>query len=89
MVLLYNLLFSLTIRNVRSEVQMGTTKQKILAFIQEYIEDNNYSPTQREISEAVGLASAATTNGHLADLKKAGYIDYIPGFPRTIRVLKK
>ena len=68
---------------------MGTTKQKIMKFIQGYIEEHNYAPTQREIGEAVGLASTSTTNGHLSDLKKAGYIDYTPGFPRTIRVLKK
>lgn len=68
---------------------MGHTKKNILAFIKKYIKENEYPPTFEEIGEAVGLLSRSTVHAHLHSLKKKGYISFIDGSPRTIRVLKK
>ena len=56
---------------------MGRTsdkQEKILAFLNEYMEDNGYAPSVREICAAVGLKSTATVSYHLTDLKKQGRI---------------
>ncbi|WP_052476319.1 LexA family protein [Cohnella kolymensis] len=63
-------------------------QQRILEFISSHIEGNGYSPTVREIANAVGLASSSTVMGHLDRLKENGLIDWEPHTPRTIRVLE-
>ena len=40
-------------------------QEKILAFINQYIEENGFPPAVREIGAAVGLKSTATVSYHL------------------------
>lgn len=49
-------------------------QQKILEYLNEFIEENGYPPTVREICAAVGLKSTATVSYHLTELKKLGKI---------------
>ena len=49
-------------------------QQKILEYLNEFIEDNGYPPTVREICAAVGLKSTATVSYHLSELKRLGKI---------------
>ncbi len=49
-------------------------QQKILEFLNEFIEENGYPPTVREICAAVGLKSTATVSYHLSELKRLGKI---------------
>ena len=49
-------------------------QQKILEYLNEFIEDNGYPPTVREICAAVGLKSTATVSYHLNELKRLGKI---------------
>ena len=57
---------------------MGRTsdkQEKILQFLNTYIEDNGYAPSVREICAAVGLKSTATVSYHLNELKRRGLIE--------------
>lgn len=49
-------------------------QQKILEFLNDFIEENGYPPTVREICAAVGLKSTATVSYHLTELKRLGKI---------------
>ena len=49
-------------------------QERILEFLNTFIEENGYPPTVREICAAVGLKSTATVSYHLTELKKAGKI---------------
>lgn len=49
-------------------------KQRILGFIQEYIEERGYAPTLTDIKEAFNLSSAATVHEHLQYLEDHGFI---------------
>ena len=49
-------------------------QERILEFLNDFIEDNGYPPTVREICAAVGLKSTATVSYHLSELKKLGKI---------------
>jgi repressor LexA len=60
------------------------TKRKVFFFIKEFIKDNKYPPTVREIAEGVDLYSHSTVHGHLARLQKNGLISFVPNSPRTI-----
>ena len=59
-------------------------QQKILEFLNAFIEDNGYPPTVREICAAVGLKSTATVSYHLTELKRLGKIQSDSGKRRAI-----
>lgn len=70
-------------------MEILTNKQlDILEIIKEFIDENGYSPSVREIGEIAKLNSPATVHTHLTQLVKKGYITYVPNKFRTIRVLE-
>ena len=59
-------------------------QEKILEFLNRYIEENGYPPAVREICAAVGVKSTATVSYHLGELKRQGRIQTESGKSRTI-----
>lgn len=53
----------------------STKREEILAFLNEFIADNGYAPSIREIMGAVGLKSTASVQYHLEALNRYGYIN--------------
>ena len=69
--------------------QKLTKKQeKLYLAIKNFIEKNGYAPTIREINEIINIKSTSTTFTKLLQLQKKGYITYINGKARTIKLLK-
>lgn len=64
-------------------------KEEMLHCIESYIRMKGYSPTIREIGEAVGIHSTSAVSYHLRQLCKEGKINYSPGASRTITVCKE
>jgi repressor LexA len=56
---------------------------QILQFIRESVQNRGYSPTLREIAQAIGLTSQSTISYHLEGLVKKGYLSRGHGLPRT------
>jgi repressor LexA len=48
----------------------GKRQMAIYAFIQTFLNENKFSPTVREIADAVNLKSSSTAHGHLNRLAK-------------------
>lgn len=66
-----------------------TDKQKeCLIIINLFIKHKGYSPTVREIAKELRNNSPATTFYYMKKLKEKGYITWIKGQNRTIKVLK-
>ena len=64
-----------------------TPRQRmILDFVRSFSAANGYPPTVREIGEAVGLRSAASTHAQLASLVRGDWIRRDEKKPRTIVV---
>lgn len=63
-------------------------RQKMLQYIISYMQLHGYSPSIREIQEAVGLKSPGNVNEHLRRMLAEGVIetDAGVGSPRAIRV---
>lgn len=60
-----------------------------LAFVRSYIDQHGYPPSYREIMEAVpGVTATSTVSRILYRLKTKGAIDFKPGYPRTLRLLR-
>lgn len=64
-----------------------TTQQKIYDFLVKFITNNGYSPSVREIREAVGLKSTSSVYNHLIMLKMIGKIDIKENTSRAIRLI--
>lgn len=66
----------------------GDTQQRILDYIEKYIEVNGYAPSVREIGQAVDLKSTSTVHGHLNRLEKKGLLHREAMKPRTLDVTR-
>lgn len=76
----------------KREVYMTNTqgqkrKEQILEYIIEFIKENGYSPTVREIGQGVNLRSTSTVYSYLEDLKREGMIEAMDNSPRSIKVI--
>jgi repressor LexA len=63
-------------------------QQVILEFVSEFSCNRGFSPSLREIGEAIGLTNVSAVRGHVAALEKKGYIRKEPDKPRSISVIK-
>lgn len=64
--------------------ELSKMQQKIYDFIAQYIRTQGYSPSVREIGEAVGLKSPSTVHFHLKHLEEVGVIEKGAGKGRAI-----
>ena len=53
----------------------SSKREEILHYVTQFVTENGYSPSVREICAAVGLASTATVHYHLNALRDAGLIE--------------
>lgn len=64
-----------------------TKKQaQVLEYVTEYIRDNGYAPSYREIGEALGLSSTATVHEHVKNLERKGYLSGDGGTARALEL---
>jgi repressor LexA len=59
-------------------------RREIIKVIGDSVESRGYSPSYREIGEAVGLASTSSVAYQMSVLKAMGYVSRQPGQPRTV-----
>jgi len=65
---------------------MGNKAQEILEFINFTLKNDGYSPSVREICEAVNLKSTSTVQYHLNKLEKKGLINKSDGKSRSLHL---
>lgn len=63
------------------------TRQRIYDFLVEFITNNGYSPTIREIADGTGLKAKSWVHHHLSVLEDMGKIHTQNGKSRTISVV--
>lgn len=68
----------------------GPTKkqQLMLDFIEQFTDENNYSPSYREIASALGLNSVASVAQHVDNCVVAGFLIKVPHAARSLRVVR-
>lgn len=72
----------------RSCISQGKENRKsVYDFIVDFITENGYSPSMREISEGTGLMSTSTVRNHLMMLEAFGKIHIKEGKSRTISLV--
>ena len=67
--------------------ELSERQQRMLEFIQEFIEDRRFPPTIREIGERVGISSTSVVKYNLEILEHRHLIERNPDISRGIRLL--
>ena len=67
--------------------KLSVRQEKILNLIQEFLEDQGYPPTVRDIQYACDISSTSVVDYNLKILQKEGYIRRSPEISRGIEVL--
>lgn len=62
-------------------------ERKILDFMVQYLRDNTYQPSIREIGERFGIKSTKTVSEHLQSLADKGCLERDPSRSRGVRIL--
>lgn len=62
--------------------------QRVLEWIQDFVAQNQITPTYREIAEGLGYKSAAPIQRHIQLLEEAGLIAKLPRKSRSLRLLE-
>ena len=65
---------------------MSNKENEILEFINYTLKNDGYSPSVREIGEAVNLKSTSTVQYHLKKLEKKGVINKLEGKSRSLHL---
>ena len=65
-----------------------TKKQlAVLNYLEDFLEENGYSPSYREIMNGLGLTSVSAVAEHIDNLVAKGVVQKNPGEARSIEVL--
>ena len=68
---------------------LSERQKNILRFVENFISENEYPPTIREIGEAVGISSTSVVNYNLGVLEREGYIARDRTVSRGLKLLRK
>ncbi len=66
---------------------LSSRQERMLTFIREFLTDNGYPPSIREIGKAAGISSTSVVNYNLNILEKKGFIGRDRTISRGIRLL--
>ena len=66
---------------------LNTMQTKIYYFLCDYVNENGYAPSVREIGDNVGLKSTSSVHSHLKKLEEQGYIIRKIECPRAIKIV--
>ena len=81
-------LFLSIVYNYSMKARKLTKKQlALLDFLQDFTEENGYSPSYREIMSGMGLTSVSAVAEHVENLVKKGVLKKVPGAARSLEIL--
>ncbi len=63
-------------------------ERQLLEFITQFIQRYGYSPTLKEIGDALGMGSPATVHEHVDKLRQKGFVRKLDGTARGIEVVE-
>src|SRR3989338_9572445 len=64
-------------------------ERELLNYIVQFQEQHGYSPTLREMADAMGRNSVSTIHALIRSMVDKGYIQKVEGNTRTLKVLKR
>ncbi|MFE9099904.1 LexA family protein [Actinomadura geliboluensis] len=67
-----------------AEDWLGGRQRAVLVFVRAFTSKHGYSPSMREIGEAIGVTSTSTVWHHVRALERKGFLRQEPRHPRCI-----
>ena len=61
----------------------------VLNIILDYVKENGYAPSVRDICQIIGLSSPSTVHKYLKNLESKGFVERKGNSPRALKVLNK
>lgn len=68
-------------------VKLTKKQLAVLNFLQDFTEENGYSPSYREMMAGLGLSSVSAVAEHVENLVSKGVLKKVPGAARSLEVL--
>ena len=68
-------------------IKITKKQQALLNYLQDFEEENGYSPSYREIQNGLGLSSVSAVAEHVDNLVAKGVLRKVPGAARSLEVL--
>lgn len=82
-----DLLFSIVYNYNTMSLKLTKKQLAVLNFLEDFTEDNGYSPSYREIMNGLGLSSVSAVAEHIENLVSKGVLRKVPGAARSLEVL--
>ena len=82
-----DLFFSIVYNYSIMAVKITKKQLAVLNFLQDFTEENGYSPSYREIMAGLGLSSVSAVAEHVENLVEKGVLRKVPGAARSLEVL--
>lgn len=76
----------ITMRLNKAETAANVRTTAVLKFIRDYMAENQYAPSVREIADSQGFKSTNSVHYHVKKLVEAGRIERPKGSARTILI---
>ena len=67
-------------------IKISDKQERMLAFIEEFVQTNGYPPTYEEIRAGLNISTKSLVDYHLGVLENADFITRIPNTPRGLRL---
>ncbi len=68
-------------------VKLTKKQLALLNFLQDFMEENGYSPSYREIQSGLELSSVSAVAEHIDNLVEKGVLKKVPGAARSLEIL--
>ena len=82
-----DLFFSIVYNYNIMAIKLTKKQLAVLDFLQDFTEENGYSPSYREIMSGLGLSSVSAVAEHVENLVEKGVLKKVPGAARSLEVL--
>ena len=56
-------------------MSLSDSQSRVMVFIADFIDENGYTPTIREITDGLGYGSTSTVHAHIQRLIALGYLE--------------
>ncbi len=82
-----DLFLSIVYNYTMAKLKITKKQQAVLNFLEDFTEENGYSPSYREIQSGLGLSSVSAVAEHIDNMVSKGILKKVPGAARSLEVL--
>ena len=82
-----DLFLSIVYNYTMAKLKITKKQQAVLNFLEDFTEENGYSPSYREIQTGLGLSSVSAVAEHIDNMVSKGILKKVPGAARSLEVL--